>query len=51
MTSLADPETGMIIDVVEGRIAASVAQRLVAKAKWWRRRVKAAAIEHQLRDC
>ena len=45
MTTMVDLDTGTVIDVVDGRNAAAVAQWLAAKPKWWRRRVKVVAID------
>lgn len=45
MTTMVDLDTGGVIDVVDGRSSASVAQWLAAKPKWWRRRVKVVAID------
>jgi len=45
MTTMVDLDTGTVIDVVDGRNAAAVAQWLAAKPKWWRCRVKVVAID------
>ncbi len=45
MTTLVDLDTGGVIDVVDGRDSAAVAQWLAAQPKWWRRRVKVVAID------
>jgi len=40
MTTLVDLATGEVIDVVDGRDAAAVADWLAAQPRWWRRRVE-----------
>ncbi len=45
MTTMVNLDTGAVIDVVDGRNAAAVAQWLAAKPKWWLRRVKVVAID------
>ncbi len=45
MTTMVDLDTGKVIDVVEGRNSAAVAQWLAAQPTWWRRRVKVVAID------
>ena len=46
MTTFVDLATGEVIDVVDGRDAASVANWLAAQPRWWRRRVQVVAIDH-----
>jgi len=45
MTTFVDLATGEVIDVVDGRDAASVATWLAAQPRWWRRRVEVVAID------
>jgi transposase len=45
MTTFVDLSTGEVLDVVDGRDAAAVANWLSVQPRWWRRRVQVAAID------
>lgn len=45
MTTFVDLATGEVIDIVDGRDAAAVADWLAAQPRWWRRRVEVVAID------
>lgn len=45
MTTFVDLATGEVIDVVDGRDSAAVADWLAAQPRWWRRRVEVVAID------
>lgn len=45
MSTFVDQDTGEVIDVVDGRDAAAVADWLAAQPRWWRRRVQVVAID------
>lgn len=45
MTTFVDLDTGEVIDVVDGRDAAAVANWLATRPRWWRRRVEVVAID------
>lgn len=45
MTTFVDLASGEVIDVVDGRDSAAVADWLAAQPRWWRRRVEVVAID------
>lgn len=45
MTTFVDLDNGEVLDVVDGRDAAAVANWLAAQPRWWRRRVQVVAID------